>query len=617
MIAGLLTIRRRFLSIRRATPRLASEALLVAWDDADQAERQLLLDIGLANPVSDVLKGFMRRAGELTPGNLDHLSRSIRERPIMLHQALDSPSPQLRGGALRVMECLDDPRLLELLRGPLADERLVLRTAAGQLLQRFVRRLMATDTDVELRHQGARDAASMFASMPMAPDRVLAWSMAVLAPSLGREAEKYLARAPRARVAVLGEILAKSQEGVIQTQLDWWVGIPTVSREALNGLKQISKHGRVLAHAENLIPRQTRLAVLSGESSLALQQVAERYTPAMIGSIASDEAQAPELRVALLADLVGHGALALRSLALRHLIALADRVEDAERVVERYLHDPSPELARTAMQWLIPHARDRRVVHRALRSPHTEVRSLAGGLLAPGLFTQLCREWRSMTADQRLQKGRALYKLDSRLVDRLNKLLGGTSLDQRLLAIGMIRELQLCSLFEPKLIELVDTSDKRAASAAVAALGDLNTKASRQAVVRALKHENGRVRANAVEALGVPRHPTHAKHLLRLTGEGHNRVRANAIASLIGTSFASKAEASLRTMLADQREKHRLSAIWVAKSQHVESVAPRLVELASSDPSIVIRERAHEAVGDVIARIERQTRTTANLLGAA
>ncbi|QDU71147.1 HEAT repeat domain-containing protein [Mucisphaera calidilacus] len=615
MAISLSTRRQRLSAIRKASNRLALSSLITAIDLADDAERAELVDLALVRPQKSTLLGLIRRFDQLAPSQADRLCTLLDERPALLREALRANVSQLRAGSLRVLDRMNDPRLLDLLRSPLNDDRPAIREEAQRLLRNWVRLACAPDADQERSAETARTVGSMFAALPQASHGPLAWALAVAGPRLGREVRQQIQRAPRLRVMVLRDLLAESGDELVRDRLDWWVGIPEVAPGATQGLRSAMGQTIAFRHGECLVPRQTRRGTISSKASL--EEVARRFGPGVMSSVASDPGRRPEERVGLLADLITHGSTPLRSLALRHLIELSAICPAAERVIERLLHSDNAQLARSAMVWLMNHARDPKAVSRALSSPHAEVRSMAGTRMAPGLFERLVTQWNRLSTEERRSRGGTLRRIDDQLEQRVDGLLRRSPQSRRLLAVSMIRVLGMTAEFEPRLRALAASTDEKLASAAVSALGDLKTTTSRKAVAGALAHKDGRVRANAIEALGTPKTRPHTETILKLTAEGHNRVRANAIASLMGTRHEVRALDRLRTMLSDTREKHRMSAIWVARTHHIESLAPRLVEMASGDPSVAIRKRAHDAIGDVIARIEKQTTDTAKLMGAA
>ena len=67
-------------------------------------------------------------------------------------------------------------------------------------------------------------------------------------------------------------------------------------------------------------------------------------------------------------------------------------------------------------------------------------------------------------------------------------------------------------------------------------------------------------------------------------------------------------------MLADQRDRHRVSALWVAETLQVESVTPKVIEIASHDPVPEIRRRAQVSANRMIERISGEARGYRSLL---
>jgi len=116
------------------------------------------------------------------------------------------------------------------------------------------------------------------------------------------------------------------------------------------------------------------------------------------------------------------------------------------------------------------------------------------------------------------------------------------------------------------------------------------------AVTEVLRHEDPRVRANAVESLArQSRLKSRAAPavIIELKADDHHRVRANAIRA--GIASAAAGPDALTPMLTDTRPMHRLAGVWLAgraPGQRTPELIARLGELARFDADPRVRARA-------------------------
>ncbi|MEZ6234462.1 MAG: hypothetical protein R3B68_09760 [Phycisphaerales bacterium] len=218
-------------------------------------------------------------------------------------------------------------------------------------------------------------------------------------------------------------------------------------------------------------------------------------------------------------------------------------------------------------------------------------------------------------------------------------------------AIGIARRLGLVRVIAPDLAELIEpgrNADARLAATAAAALGDVDDAIGRAALRRALDHTDPRVRANAVEGIGLQRlaieDATTGRDrdhgvLLELKGDPHHRVRANAIRALLRAAppsprirrpvrrsrlgaatveplarvYEPSAVESLRSMLTDDRPLHRLAGSWLAGRVLAggrerlggswNGLSTMVAEMASTEPIREVRWRAAKAAARISATV--------------
>ncbi|MEX2217228.1 MAG: hypothetical protein WD749_00585 [Phycisphaerales bacterium] len=194
----------------------------------------------------------------------------------------------------------------------------------------------------------------------------------------------------------------------------------------------------------------------------------------------------------------------------------------------------------------------------------------------------------------------------------------------RVEAIMLARALGLQRGVELELLAAVATTDgdDRVSATAIAALADIPTDSSREAVRRSLWHRDGRARANAVDALcrrpTLAADPGVAGRLVELKLDPGHRARAAALRALIAPGGAGVHDGlrDLVFMLNDERPLHRLAALWAVERLALapsplpaEVLGGRWPEIASivahmvgSEPEEPVRQRAERCAARLLAR---------------
>ncbi|MCC6676987.1 MAG: hypothetical protein IT436_07575 [Phycisphaerales bacterium] len=153
----------------------------------------------------------------------------------------------------------------------------------------------------------------------------------------------------------------------------------------------------------------------------------------------------------------------------------------------------------------------------------------------------------------------------------------------------------------------------RAVASAVAAVGEVIPKAP-DVLLEAAHRGTGRVRANAVEALGrfarvrsEPGGPGPYDSILEFKQDEHHRVRASVLRAILCGEDTGPTQASaldgLAVMLHDDRPAHRTAGVWLADRTLLHAgraragnrwpeLASRVVELARTDADASVRRRA-------------------------
>ncbi len=287
------------------------------------------------------------------------------------------------------------------------------------------------------------------------------------------------------------------------------------------------------------------------------------------------------------------------------------------RALEAFAHDADARLAQTAVRTLLH--RDALLRQRdpeaaalvnapalsgLINSSHASIRDQARSDVAEKIMTKTWDQWDQWTPTQRRKAGHGLLQLYDALPQHLGRRLAERHPPTRQRALAMIAAWALGDLFADALIAILadPATNPRAAASAAAALATADTPHTRDALANAQRHEDSRVRANAIEA--AP--PTTID--AALCADEANRPRANAVAALLDAHHDSAMD-QLDAMLEDQRPRHRASALWVSASRQIVEVAPRVADLAAADPDSGVRRRAVRAFKDLLGSLEGPVQT--------
>ena len=299
-------------------------------------------------------------------------------------------------------------------------------------------------------------------------------------------------------------------------------------------------------------------------------------------------------RIERLADLIALPAPVGRMSALVALLGHDSIAVD--RAVERFCFDRNEAVAAVAVRRCLTQriVGNEPFLRRLEHSPHLVIAREAKATLAcrgAGLFFQ---RWLQLEPRDLLAAAHAVAAADRRaMMAGLARMVVDGKRAENLAAIGLIGRLRWSTALEHELIAQLASDDTHVASAAVTALGDVRSPHSVRAIRKVLRHNDARVRANAIESLmRLDRRAIECIASMVTTRD--NRPRANAIRALLDV-IHTKALPQLRTMLADPDPLHRISGVWVAKRARALGVADELQQLAKQDRFPEVRSRAEAA----------------------
>lgn len=339
----------------------------------------------------------------------------------------------------------------------------------------------------------------------------------------------------------------------------------------------------------------------------------QQGTPGYMQGLAAWIAELPMERPTLIRHLGALSAAAdpaTRLAALRRLLALAEAESPQSQVhhaIAGFCTDKKPELVRVAVTHLIRcgYPDITKVLAHLINSPDPGIQKIAGKRLVPVAFPRLWESWPRLNQAQRLAAGRALIKIDPGFHAALHDKMATLDSAIKLRALSIISELNQGLLLQDTLLRLCRDSDAKVVSAAVKALGSADPEKALPVIEAALKHEDDRVRANAVEAIAHLDASRHADVLASMTDEREaNRARANAIQALMQMRTGEALQA-LSRMLGDPRAEHRASALWLVETMGVAEVARDVAEMSISEPDPKVRKKAGAVIQAVIQNMSR------------
>ena len=368
----------------------------------------------------------------------------------------------------------------------------------------------------------------------------------------------------------------------------------------------------------------TALAQLGAhEHWLALRPIAEALAgirhlrivaedPAGIGEL-SAEVQGGALRLVMACGISAKLRQTLLGVALSGEASLARAAlplvftvgKDPVELLLMALHGPHKDVRSVAAARIIAGGVDVNLTEHLLESLSRldePVRTMVGQFLAADNFQRYWRSYKRLDGPVRVAAGKALLKLDRRVVDLLAGRLVGRDVNDQLQAVQMSRQMKISGRFANSLCRLACRAPAMVRSAAAAALGEVEGFDSCSTLARCLGDADPRVQANAVEALAnLGADPSAA---LDKINSPHNRVRANVVLWLLKRQHP-QGPMALAAMLTDSLPAHRISALWVVRTLAYAPATALLRRLATGDSETRIRARAASTL-QVVADADRE-----------
>lgn len=232
------------------------------------------------------------------------------------------------------------------------------------------------------------------------------------------------------------------------------------------------------------------------------------------------------------------------------------------------------------------------------RSPHAMTRALAwlavrefdvfgaGGSEGDRKWEHAAAAARALRSDRRgfLEALRGALRAD-------------TASRERIAALHCVERLRLEREVGEELVAMVNDRDQRVVAKVARVLSGLDDERSRGAVAGLLRHDDPRVRAEAVRGVGL----IGGERVRVFLNDPVARVRGNAAAAL-ARAGAAGAESAVRGMLDDARAAHRLSGLWAAEVLGMTGLLASVSRLLETDEDVGVRTRAARCTRRLIAR---------------
>jgi HEAT repeat protein len=219
------------------------------------------------------------------------------------------------------------------------------------------------------------------------------------------------------------------------------------------------------------------------------------------------------------------------------------------------------------------------------------VRRLVSRSIGQHGFETYWERFDTMDRSRRVGAGKALLKLLPDTVERLARRLGVGSVDQRVKALQIARELELIDVLKAQILPLCAHANPRVRSKAVMVLGAVGAAAVDVLIEKVANDKDARVRANAVEVMEQRSNTKFVPLLTERARLGSNRERANAVKALHSMKVGIAA-AQLLQMLRDERAEHRISALWALRKVGWWRLVSEVARIAREDTNLKVRQYA-------------------------
>jgi HEAT repeat protein len=281
-------------------------------------------------------------------------------------------------------------------------------------------------------------------------------------------------------------------------------------------------------------------------------------------------------------------------------------------LLKSFLSDPDERLARLAVREIVrrrPVDFENMLIKLTTTAPESVRRVISRAVGQVG-FDNFWERWDRLDGDTRKAAGRAMLKVLSDGLKRLERKIRSGPVEQRIKAISIAQELQVADSLEQVLKQACADPNPKLRSKAVSVLSEISGTPPEVLLEKVLNDVDPRVRANAIEVLEAKHRVEYVPLLAQRARSRHSRERANAIKARASMRVAAAAP-QLIQMMQDERAEHRISGLWALREIGVWNMVNEVGKLAKDDPNLRVRRYAMTVLRSVAEMIQK-TRKTAS-----
>src|SRR2546421_787090 len=279
-------------------------------------------------------------------------------------------------------------------------------------------------------------------------------------------------------------------------------------------------------------------------------------------------------------------------------------------LLKSFLSDPDERLARLAVREIVR----RRPVDfenmliKLTTTASESVRRVISRAVGQVGFENFWEKWDRLDGETRKAAGRAMLKVLSDGLKRLERKIRSGTVDQRIKAISIAQELAVADSLEQVLKQACADPNAKLRSKAVSVLSEITGAPPEAVMEKALHDVDPRVRANAIEVIEAKHRVEYVPLLASRARSPHSRERANAIKALASMRVAAAAP-QLIQMMQDERAEHRISGLWALREIGVWNMVNEVGKLAKDDPNLRVRRYAMTVLRSVAEMIQNSRKT--------
>jgi HEAT repeat protein len=279
-------------------------------------------------------------------------------------------------------------------------------------------------------------------------------------------------------------------------------------------------------------------------------------------------------------------------------------------LIKSFLSDSDERLARLAVREIVrrrPPDFENMLIKLTTTAPDSVRRVISRAVGQVG-FANFWERWDRLDGETRKAAGRAMLKVLSDGLHRLERKIRGGALEDRIKAISIAQELGIADSLAPVLRQACTDPNPKLRSKAVAVLAEVSGTPPEVLLEKLLHDSDARVRANAIEVLEAKHRVEYVPLLATRARSPHSRERANAIKALASMRVAAAAP-QLISMMQDERAEHRISGLWALREIGVWNMINEVGRLAKDDPNLRVRRYAMTVLRSVADMIQKTRKT--------